>query len=76
MILKTYDTDRKIHDGLNFYVSGEMVGSIQRWMVSLEGHIICEGIQPTFLTGLAALFATFYNFNLQYQEEAASFPES
>lgn len=40
-------------------------------MVSLEGHIICEGIQPTFLTGLAALFSTFYNFILQYQEEAA-----
>lgn len=43
----------------------------QRWMVSLEGHIPCEGIQPTFLTGLAALFSTFYTFNLQYQEEAA-----
>ncbi|KAL6455120.1 hypothetical protein MHYP_G00364390, partial [Metynnis hypsauchen] len=40
-------------------------------MVSLEGHIICEGIQPTFLTGLAAVFSTFYSFNLQYQEEAA-----
>lgn len=30
-----------------------------------------KGIQPTFLTGLAALFSTFYTFNLQYQEEAA-----
>ncbi|KAK0154388.1 hypothetical protein N1851_003542 [Merluccius polli] len=37
----------------------------------LEGHILCEGIQPTFLTGLAALFSTFYTFNLKYQEEAA-----
>ncbi|KAL7831298.1 hypothetical protein SRHO_G00308010 [Serrasalmus rhombeus] len=46
-------------------------GRIEHWMVSLEGHIICEGIQPTFLTGLAAVFSTFYNFNLQYQEEAA-----
>lgn len=44
---------------------------IQRWMVSLEGHVICEGIQPTFLTGLAALFSTFYIFNLEYQEEAS-----
>ncbi|XP_037645758.1 uncharacterized protein LOC119500207 isoform X2 [Sebastes umbrosus] len=51
---------------------GEMAGScIQRWMISVEGHIICEGIQPTFLTGLAALFSCFYTFNLQYQEEAA-----
>uniref|UniRef100_A0AAR2L822 Uncharacterized protein n=1 Tax=Pygocentrus nattereri TaxID=42514 RepID=A0AAR2L822_PYGNA len=46
-------------------------GRIEHWMVSLEGHIICEGIQPTFLTGLAAVFSTFYSFNLQYQEEAA-----
>ncbi|CAK6978067.1 uncharacterized protein LOC119499858 isoform X2 [Scomber scombrus] len=50
----------------------ETTGScIQRWMVSLEGHVICEGIQATFLTGLATLFSTFYTFNLQYQEEAA-----
>ncbi|KAL7874351.1 hypothetical protein SRHO_G00053210 [Serrasalmus rhombeus] len=46
-------------------------GRIELWMVILEGHIICEGIQPTFLTGLGAVFSTFYNFNLQYQEEAA-----
>lgn len=40
-------------------------------MISLEGHIICEGIQPTFLSGLAAVFSTYYIFNLQYQEDAA-----
>ncbi|KAK7896752.1 hypothetical protein WMY93_022077 [Mugilogobius chulae] len=38
--------------------------------VSLEGTIISEGIQPTFGMGLAIIFSTFYNFNLQYQEEA------
>lgn len=26
---------------------------LQRWMVSIEGHVVCEGIQPT-------LFSTFY----------------
>uniref|UniRef100_A0A087YA28 Zinc finger protein 568-like n=1 Tax=Poecilia formosa TaxID=48698 RepID=A0A087YA28_POEFO len=41
------------------------------WMVSIEGHVVFEGVQPTFLTGLAAVFATFYIFNLQYQDEAA-----
>ncbi|KAL4008055.1 hypothetical protein ACER0C_001907 [Sarotherodon galilaeus] len=45
--------------------------SICRWMISLEGHIICEGIQPTFLSGLAAVFSIYYIFNLQYQDDAA-----
>ncbi|TRY83124.1 hypothetical protein DNTS_020643 [Danionella cerebrum] len=40
-------------------------------MLSMEGHVVCEGAQPNFVSGLAALFSTFYNFNLQYQEEAA-----
>ncbi|KAF4101576.1 uncharacterized protein LOC131524703 [Onychostoma macrolepis] len=51
---------------------GENPGQwMKRWMISLEGRIIC-GVQPTFLTGLAALFSLYYIFNLQYQEEAAS----
>lgn len=37
-------------------------------MLSLEGQVVCEGAQPNFITGLAALFASFYNFSLQYQE--------
>ncbi|TRY83118.1 hypothetical protein DNTS_020639, partial [Danionella cerebrum] len=45
--------------------------SNRRWMLSMEGHVVCEGAQPNFVSGLAALFSTFYNFNLQYQEEAA-----
>ncbi|KAG7454044.1 hypothetical protein MATL_G00263970 [Megalops atlanticus] len=44
---------------------------ITGWMVSTEGRIICEGVQPTFITGLAAVFATFYIINIQYQDEAA-----
>ncbi|KAI4822493.1 hypothetical protein KUCAC02_008038 [Chaenocephalus aceratus] len=43
----------------------------RRWMITLEGRVISEGITPTFLTGLAAVFAIYYVFNLQYQEEAA-----
>ncbi|XP_034549429.1 uncharacterized protein LOC117824412 [Notolabrus celidotus] len=42
-----------------------------RWMITFEGHVISEGITPTFLTGLAAVFAIYYIFNLQYQEEVA-----
>ncbi|KAI9537330.1 hypothetical protein NQZ68_026460 [Dissostichus eleginoides] len=43
----------------------------RRWMITLEGRVIFEGITPTFLTGLTAVFAIYYVFNLQYQEEAA-----
>ncbi|KAF3856849.1 hypothetical protein F7725_017572 [Dissostichus mawsoni] len=43
----------------------------RRWMITLEGRVIFEGITPTFLTGLAAVFAIYYVLNLQYQEEAA-----
>ncbi|XP_049450815.1 uncharacterized protein LOC125900084 [Epinephelus fuscoguttatus] len=35
-----------------------------RWMISLEGRVLFEGIQPTFVTGLAALFSVYYIFNL------------
>ncbi|XP_036421600.1 uncharacterized protein LOC118805100 [Colossoma macropomum] len=43
----------------------------QKWMVGIEGQVVCEGVQPTFSSGLAALFVCYYNFNLQYQEGAA-----
>ncbi|KAI4832563.1 hypothetical protein KUCAC02_015526 [Chaenocephalus aceratus] len=43
----------------------------RRWMITLDGRVISEGITPTFLTGLTAVFAIYYVFNLQYQEEAA-----
>lgn len=52
------------------FITGQSLSN-QRWMLSLEGQVVCEGAHPTFITGLAALFASFYNFNLQYQEEAA-----
>ncbi|XDV15069.1 hypothetical protein PO909_015212 [Leuciscus waleckii] len=45
--------------------------SNQCWILSLEGQGVCEGSQPNFITGLAALFASSYEFSLQYQEEAA-----
>lgn len=44
--------------------------STGRWMITLEGRVISEGGTPTFLTGLAAVFAIYYVFNLQYQDEA------
>lgn len=41
------------------------------WMVSIENNIICEGIKQSFITGLAAVFPTYYVFKLEYQDEAA-----
>ncbi|XP_061880238.1 uncharacterized protein LOC133632021 isoform X2 [Entelurus aequoreus] len=45
--------------------------TIKRWMINMEGDVICEGVQPSFISGLAALLATYYVFNLEYQEEGA-----
>nr|XP_020479768.1 uncharacterized protein LOC109974095 [Monopterus albus] len=33
--------------------------------------LLTDGITPSFATGLAAVFAIYYIFNLQYQDEAA-----
>ncbi|XP_061914713.1 uncharacterized protein LOC133657419 [Entelurus aequoreus] len=51
-------------------VAGDKV-TIKRWMISMEGDVICEGVQPSFISGLAALLATYYVFNLEYHEEGA-----
>lgn len=34
------------------------------WMLSIGQEVLCEG--TSFLLGLAVLFASYYNFNLQY----------
>ncbi|KAJ8259535.1 hypothetical protein GJAV_G00170540 [Gymnothorax javanicus] len=43
-----------------------------RWMLSMDGHVTCEGSQPTFISGLAAVIAAYYNFNYQYEEAACT----
>ncbi|KAL7888656.1 hypothetical protein AOLI_G00036300 [Acnodon oligacanthus] len=40
------------------------------WMMRIEGQVVLSP-QPNFVAGLATLFASFYNFNLEYQEEAS-----
>jgi len=46
----------------HFKVSGETPGNcIQHWMISLEGHIICEGIQTVFCLGLLLLHTGIYS---------------
>uniref|UniRef100_A0A3B1KH65 Uncharacterized protein n=1 Tax=Astyanax mexicanus TaxID=7994 RepID=A0A3B1KH65_ASTMX len=41
------------------------------WMMSIEGQVVLSS-HPNFAAGLAALFASFYNFNLEYQKEAST----
>ncbi|XP_072244940.1 uncharacterized protein [Leuresthes tenuis] len=55
---------------LILHVSGA-AGQVGGWRITLQGRVICESVTPTFATGLAAVFAIYYIFNLQYQEEAA-----
>ncbi|KAL7839776.1 hypothetical protein SRHO_G00264340 [Serrasalmus rhombeus] len=44
----------------------------ERWMLSVEGKIVLGSYSDTFIEGLSGLFATYYTFNLEYQEGAAS----
>ncbi|KAJ8369331.1 hypothetical protein SKAU_G00093590 [Synaphobranchus kaupii] len=59
-------------DSPRLIVLGDMLMTTQKWMLSIEGQVVCEAQSSTatFVSGIAAVFASFYNFNLQYQEEA------
>jgi len=51
------------------FVSGEVMKP-RAWMLSIEGQVVM-GPQANFVNGIAALFVSYYNFNLQYPEEAS-----
>lgn len=46
-----------------------MTQTNQRWMLSIEKEVLCEG--TSFVLGLAVVFSSYDNFNLQYQHDAA-----
>ncbi|XP_032365428.1 uncharacterized protein LOC116680827 [Etheostoma spectabile] len=50
-------------------VLGPTLLTDQRGCVSVEGQVVSEG--GSFVLGLAVLLSTYYNFNLQYQDQAA-----
>lgn len=52
------------------YFIGDEPRTNSQWMISIEGHMVFQGIQPT-VSGLTALFAIFYIFNLQYPDAAS-----
>ncbi|ROL45099.1 GTPase IMAP family member 8 [Anabarilius grahami] len=42
-----------------------------KWMLSVEREVVLGPFSEAFVEGLAALFATYYNLNLAYQDDAA-----
>ncbi|XP_076864064.1 uncharacterized protein LOC143516400 [Brachyhypopomus gauderio] len=65
------DVERSVSlpDSPRLIVQGETLTSVT-WVMSIEGQVVLS-LHPNFVAGLANLFATFYNFNLEYQEEAS-----
>uniref|UniRef100_A0A3B1IPE7 C2H2-type domain-containing protein n=1 Tax=Astyanax mexicanus TaxID=7994 RepID=A0A3B1IPE7_ASTMX len=57
-------------DSPRLIVQGETLTSAN-WMMSIEGQVVLSS-HPNFAAGLAALFASFYNFNLEYQKETST----
>ena len=55
---------------LLFFVSGPESSAESKWLVSTEGRVLCEG--SSFLTGLSVLFACYYVFKLEYQDDSSS----
>ncbi|CAL4063299.1 unnamed protein product, partial [Meganyctiphanes norvegica] len=54
-------------------VQGDSILSGAKWMLSIEGKVICQltCTHANFVSGLAALFASYYIFHFQYEEGAA-----
>lgn len=55
-------------------VLGESLLTTKKWMLALEGNVVIEPdpLQVDFTSAIAVLFASFYVFNIEYQEDAAS----
>ncbi|CAL4071886.1 unnamed protein product, partial [Meganyctiphanes norvegica] len=54
-------------------VQGDSILCGAKWMLSIEGKVICQltSTHANFVSGLAALFASYYIFHFQYEEGAA-----
>ena len=54
-------------------VSGESLLKGENWMVSVQGKVLIymSHRNTSFIAAFAVLFASFYCYNLEYQEEAA-----
>lgn len=50
-------------------ISGDMMKPIA-WMLSIEGEVVM-GPQDSFINGIAVVFASYYNLNLQYPDDGS-----
>jgi len=57
-----------------FSFSGRSLATCSKWMVSIEGRIVVEGnvLSHALQSGIAALFASYFVFNLKYQDGAVA----
>ncbi|KAF1380916.1 hypothetical protein PFLUV_G00169030 [Perca fluviatilis] len=50
-------------------IQGDLMKS-RTWMLSTEGQVVM-GPDDSFINGIAAVFASYYNFNLQYPDDGS-----
>ncbi|XP_034146967.1 uncharacterized protein LOC114840354 isoform X2 [Esox lucius] len=65
------DMEREgLPDSPALIIQGESM-TPSKWMLSVEREVVLGPFSEAFVEGLAALFATYYNLNLAYQDDAA-----
>lgn len=58
-----------LYDSTHLLISGDLMKP-RAWMLSTEERVVM-GPHSNIVSGLAALFASFYNLNLQYPEDSS-----
>ncbi|XP_038059410.1 uncharacterized protein LOC119730514 [Patiria miniata] len=53
-------------------MKGNSILTALKWMLCIEGKVVCASSSTDFMTGLAFLFGSYYILNLEYQAEAAT----
>nr|XP_055063835.1 uncharacterized protein LOC129446653 [Misgurnus anguillicaudatus] len=71
VLMKATDVEKTLQlpDSPSLIVLGELL-TASVWMLSIEGQVVVPP-HPNFVAGMAALFSSYYNFNLVYQEQAS-----
>uniref|UniRef100_A0A8C2FGN5 Uncharacterized protein n=1 Tax=Cyprinus carpio TaxID=7962 RepID=A0A8C2FGN5_CYPCA len=66
------EAQQGIPDTPRLIMLGHSIMTASKWMLSIEGNIILTlDSSDTFITAFAVIFASYYIFNIEYQESAA-----